>query len=127
MIDDNMRHVIRVETGAASSRSATVRFVAALLFCCFAVVVYMRTLDLMRQLFSGSVWGTAPQITVSEPKKVSHEVARSSFDGILSSRPWTSSRPWGDSFDAPASLNQRHRSALLTHISLPPPRVRLLG
>lgn len=122
-----MRPMTRVETGTASSRQATVRFVAALLFCCFAVVIYMRTIDLMRQLFPGAVWGTPPQITVMEPKEVSHEVARSSLDGIVSSCPWTSSRPWGDSFDAFASLNQRQRSALLTHISLPPPLVRLLG
>jgi hypothetical protein len=122
-----MRPKTRVETGAASSRQATVRLVAALLFCCFAVVIYMRTIDLMRQLFPGAVWGTPPQITVSEPKEVSHEVARSSLDGVLSFRPWISLRPWGDSCNTLASLNQRQRSALFTHISLPPPLVRLLG
>lgn len=117
--------VTRVETGAASWRPAAVRFVAALLVCCFAAGAYMRMIDRMRHLCTGA-WGTAAQVTVSEPKEVSHEVARSSFDGTLSSCPWTSSRSWGDSFDA-ASLNQRQRSALLTHISLPPPRVRPLG
>lgn len=107
--------------GVPSSRPATVRFVVALLFCCLAVVVYVRTVDLTRRVFPGPVWGTAPQIQVSEPKVVAHELTPSVLDGALGGRPWRSWGPWDDLFAHLASTSHRQRTALLTRISLPPP------
>jgi hypothetical protein len=107
--------------GAPSSRPATVRLVVALLFCCLAVVVYVRTVDLTRRVFPGSVWGTAPQIQVSEPKVVARELTASGFPGGLWARPWRSWGPWDGLLTDLASPDHRQRTAILTRISLPPP------
>ena len=109
------------KTGARSARPATVRFVVALLFCCLTIVVYVRSVDVMRRVFPGPVWGTASQIQVSEPKEVAHALMPSRVEGAVRGRPWRSWSPWDDLFADLASTSHRQRAALLTRISLPPP------
>lgn len=116
-----MRSSLGGRTRGMSPRPTAVRFVAALLFCCLAAGVYIRTTPRAHALFPAKVWGKLAQTLISKTRDILQQAVPSGVEGAISTLAPRPRHPRGYRVDDLGSVSRGHPGVPLTYISLPPP------